>query len=300
MVEEVLGHLRPERGGLYLDGTVGGGGHAEALLERGPDARLIGTDRDPDALAEAGRRLARFGDRVRLLRCSFADAVAVADIAPASLAGVLLDLGVSSHQLDELARGFTFRAGAPLDMRMGQGAAGEATAADVLNTLPESQLADLFFRYAEERRARRLARVLVEMRAEAPIDTSDRLLEAIARALAPQVTAQDKARIFQALRIVVNRELEMLEAGLARLRDALARGGVFVVLSYHSLEDRIVKDAFREWSRSCVCPPGLPVCRCRGVPLGETLTRKPLMATEAEVSVNPRARSARLRAWRRG
>lgn len=300
MVEEVLGHLRPERGGLYLDGTVGGGGHAEALLERGPDARLIGTDRDPDALAEAGRRLARFGDRVRLLRCSFADAVAVAEIAPASLAGVLLDLGVSSHQLDELARGFTFRAGAPLDMRMGQGAAGEATAADVLNTLPESQLADLFFRYAEERRARRLARVLVEMRAEAPIDTSDRLLEAIARALGPQVTAQDKARIFQALRIVVNRELEMLEAGLARLRDALARGGVFVVLSYHSLEDRIVKDAFREWSRSCVCPPGLPVCRCRGVPLGESLTRRPLTATEAEVSVNPRARSARLRAWRRG
>lgn len=292
--------LRPEVGGRFLDGTLGGGGHTEAILERGAAARVIATDRDPDALREAGARLGRYGDRVRLVQCSFADAVDAAAIEPASLAGALLDLGVSSHQLDDPERGFTFRPGAPLDMRMGQDAAGEATAADLLGVLPAEELANLFYRYGEERRSRRLARVIVEMREQAPVDTSDRLLEAIARALGPAVTAQDKARLFQALRIAVNRELEALERALPRLRDALVPGGTLVVLSYHSLEDRIVKDAFRDWSRACVCPPGLPVCRCRGEPLGVTLTRKPIMAGEAEVAANPRARSARLRAWRRG
>jgi 16S rRNA (cytosine1402-N4)-methyltransferase len=150
-----------------------------------------------------------------------------------------------------------------------------------------------------DERLRKLARVLVEMREQAPVDTSDRLLEAIARALGPSVTAQDKARLFQALRIAVNRELEALELGMERVREALEVGGVLVVLSYHSLEDRIVKNAFREWSRECVCPPGLPVCRCRGRALGETLTRKPIEAGAEEVRLNPRARSARLRAWRR-
>jgi 16S rRNA (cytosine1402-N4)-methyltransferase len=299
MVAEVLTMLQPERGGVYLDGTVGGGGHAAALLERSATARLIGTDRDSDALREAGRQLAQFGARVVLHRANFADAVETAGIGEATLAGVLLDLGVSSHQLDDPERGFTFRPGATLDMRMGRGSAEEPTAADLLNVLPEKELADLFYRYGEERRSRRLARVLVEMREQAPIDTSDRLLEGIARALGPGLTMQDKARLFQALRIAVNRELETLEVALPKLRDALAPGGVLVVLSYHSLEDRIVKDAFRDWSRACVCPPGLPVCQCRGAPLGATLTRKPLTAGLAEVAANPRARSARLRAWKR-
>jgi 16S rRNA (cytosine1402-N4)-methyltransferase len=182
---------------------------------------------------------------------------------------------------------------------MGRDVAGEASAADLLSVLPEEELANLFYRYGEERRSRRLARVLVEMRAQAPVATSDRLLEAIARALGPRTTAQDKARLFQALRIAVNGELEALETALPRLRDALAPGGVLVVLAYHSLEDRIVKDAFREWSRGCICPPALPICQCRGTPLGEALTRKPVMASGAEVEGNPRARSARLRAWRR-
>jgi 16S rRNA (cytosine1402-N4)-methyltransferase len=298
MVGAVLDLLRPERGGTYLDGTLGGGGHAEAVLERGPEARLLAVDQDPDALREAGARLARFGDRVRLVAANFADSLREAAVAPGSLAGVLLDLGVSSHQIDALGRGFTFRPGAPLDMRMGQGSRGERSAADLLNELPEEELADLFYGYGEERRSRRLARLVVEMRGREPFARSEQLVEAIDRSI-PRAMAQDRARIFQALRIAVNRETEVLEAALPSFRDALAPGGVLVVLSYHSLEDRLVKDSFREWSRACVCPPGLPVCRCRGEPLGGTLTRKPLSASEAEVRENPRARSARLRAWRK-
>jgi 16S rRNA (cytosine1402-N4)-methyltransferase len=299
MVAEVMDAIRPERGGTYLDGTLGGGGHAEALLERGAEARLVGVDRDPDALAEAGARLARFGDRVRLVRANFADALAAAEIGPASLAGVLLDLGVSSHQIDADRRGFTFRPGAPLDMRMAGAAEGGATAGDLLNTMDERELADVFYHYGEEKRARRLARKVVEMRGEAPFERSDQLVEAIDSALGPRTEAGDRARIFQALRIAVNREIESLERALERFRDALAPEGVFAVMSYHSLEDRLVKNAFRDWSQACICPPGMPVCTCRGAPLGETLTRRPVSAGEDEVRRNVRARSARLRAWRR-
>jgi 16S rRNA (cytosine1402-N4)-methyltransferase len=298
MVGETMDLLRPERGGAYLDGTLGGGGHAEALLERGSAARLIGVDRDPDAIAAAGARLARFGDRFRAVRADFADAVEAAGVDPESLNGVVLDLGISSHQVDEHARGFTFRAGAPLDMRMSGGRDGEPTAADLLNELDEAELADLFFRFGEERRSRRLARVVVEMRAEAPFETSDRLVEAIDRALGAGTEISDRARIFQALRIAVNHELDSLERGLERFRGALRPGGVLAVLSYHSLEDRLVKNAFRDWSRDCVCPPGFPVCRCRGRALGETLTRRPISASTSEVAANPRARSAHLRGWR--
>jgi 16S rRNA (cytosine1402-N4)-methyltransferase len=300
MVDEVMSFLRPESGGLFLDGTVGGGGHAEAVLERGPEVILIGVDRDPDALREAAGRLARFGDRVRLYRASYADAVTVAGIPVDSLRGVLLDLGVSSHQLDAPERGFTFRSGAPLDMRMGREGGGEETAAGLLNALSEEELTGLFRRYGEERRARRLSRVVVEMRAAEPFAVSDQLVEAVRRGLGPAATTQDRARIFQALRIVVNRELEALERGLEELRSRLEIGGVLVVLSYHSLEDRIVKNAFRDWSLACICPPALPLCMCRGEPLGTTLTRKPVEAGEEELRRNARARSARLRAWRRG
>lgn len=298
MVEEVMSFLRPERGGVYLDGTLGGGGHAEALLERAPAARLIAVDRDPDARRVAGERLARFGERVRIVAANYADAVAAAGVGEGELAGALLDLGISSHQIDADPRGFTFRAGAPLDMRMGQGSEGEASAAELLNELDEAELANIFYRYGEEKRSRALAREVARMRSERPLATSDDLVAAVERVL-HRPTVQDRARIFQALRIAVNREIEGLEAALPRLRDALEPGGVLVVLSYHSLEDRLVKDLFREWSRACVCPPQLPICRCRGAALGETLTRKPVSAGEAEVAGNPRARSARLRAWRR-
>jgi 16S rRNA (cytosine1402-N4)-methyltransferase len=298
MAREVMDLLRPERGGIYLDGTLGGGGHAEALLERGTEARLIGIDRDPDALAEASARLRRFGDRFRPVRSNFADAVDSAGIEDGTLDGVLLDLGISSHQIDVDARGFTFRPGAPLDMRMGQASAGEPSAADLLNTLDEGELANVFYRYGEERRSRKLARIIAGMREEAPFATSDQLLRAIERALGPRTEAADKARIFQALRIAVNHEIESLQRALERFRDALAPGGVFAILSYHSLEDRLVKNAFRDWSQECVCPPGLPVCVCRGRALGQTLTRKPVDASADEIAANPRARSAHLRAWR--
>jgi 16S rRNA (cytosine1402-N4)-methyltransferase len=299
LVREILDVLRPEDGGAFLDGTLGGGGHTEAILERGPEATVVATDRDPDALAEAGARLARFGGRVRLVRANFADAVEAAGIAPGSLRGALLDLGISSHQIDRDERGFTFRAGAPLDMRMAQGSAGERSAADLLAELDEAELATIFYRYGEEKRSRKLARVIVEMRAEAPVDTSDRLVEAMGRALGPRTDAGDRARIFQALRIAVNGEIEALERALPALRDALAPGGVLAVLSYHSLEDRVVKNAFRDWSTACTCPRGLPVCMCGGVAQGETITRRSVTAGDDEVRANVRARSARLRAWRK-
>jgi 16S rRNA (cytosine1402-N4)-methyltransferase len=298
MVREVMDLLTPERGGLYLDGTLGGGGHAEALLERGPTARLIGTDRDPDALREAGERLARFGERFTPVRSNFADAVAAAEIGDGSLDGVLLDLGISSHQIDADERGFTFRPGAPLDMRMAQSTAGEPSAADLLNEMDEAELATLFFRYGEEKRSRKLARIVLEMREREPFATSDHLLDAIRRTLGPRAEAADKARIFQALRIAVNGEIQALERALESFRRALAPGGVFAVLAYHSLEDRLVKNAFRDWSLDCVCPPGFVQCQCRGTPLGTTITRKPMSATEQETLANPRARSARLRGWR--
>jgi 16S rRNA (cytosine1402-N4)-methyltransferase len=297
MVEEVLRYLRPDRGGVFLDGTLGGGGHSEAILEASTVARVLGVDRDPEARAEAATRLARFGDRFELLSANFAAALDVARIGEGELSGVLLDLGISSHQIDASERGFTFRSGAPLDMRM-EGQGGGATAAEILNEESEERLADIFYHFGEERRSRRLARAIVERRAADPFARSEQLVEVIDRSI-PRATAQDRARIFQALRIAVNGEIEALERALPRFRDALAVGGVMVVLSYHSLEDRIVKDAFREWSRDCVCPPGLPICHCRGHALGTQLTRKPLMAGEEEVAANSRARSARLRAWRK-
>ncbi|MEX2572121.1 MAG: 16S rRNA (cytosine(1402)-N(4))-methyltransferase RsmH [Gemmatimonadota bacterium] len=297
MVEEVLHFLRPRRGGLYLDGTLGAGGHAEAILGASADAQVIGVDRDPEALAHATARLAPFGDRIRFIRSTFAQATDQAGLGEDTLAGALLDLGISSHQVDEPARGFTFRSGAPLDMRM-EGAGDRRSAADLLNELPEEELATIFYRYGEERRSRRLARILVEMRRSAPLVESDQLSAALERAI-PRATMQDRARIFQALRIAVNDEVDELGSVLPLLREALSPGGVLVVISYHSLEDRIVKDSFREWSRECICPPGLPICRCRGKRLGVALTRKPVMAREAEVEGNPRSRSARLRAWRK-
>jgi 16S rRNA (cytosine1402-N4)-methyltransferase len=297
LLAEVLKYLEPERGGLFLDGTLGGGSHAEALLEASAGVRLLGVDHDPEAIGEAARRLARFGERVKLVRGDYAD---VAEVLDERLAGALLDLGVSSRQIDEEARGFSFRPGVRLDMRMaGGGAEAGPTAAELLNELGERELADLFFLYGEERRSRRLAAAVVRRRVERPFATSDDLVSVLRQVLGPRMDAQDKARIFQALRIAVNRELDSLERGLPALRDRLEPGGVLVVLSYHSLEDRLVKVSFREWSSACVCPPALPVCRCRGRALGITLTRRAVKAGPEEIEANVRARSVRLRAWRK-
>lgn len=295
MVREVVAHLGAESGGLYFDGTLGGGGHTEAILEAGADTRVLAVDQDPDALATAGKRLERYGARVQLVESNFADA---AEQLEEPLAGALLDLGISSHQIDMETRGFSFRPGTPLDMRMAAGSS-VATAADLLNELDERELADVFYRYGEERRSRRLAGEVVRRRRTRPFRTSDDLLAAIDAALGARTTNQDRARIFQALRIAVNDEMGVLARALPALRDRLQPNGVFVVLSYHSLEDRQVKDAFREWSRDCVCPPELPVCRCRGRALGGVMTRKPVVASAEEIAANPRARSAKLRAWRK-
>ena len=295
MVQEVLEYLNPSRGGLYFDGTLGGGGHTQAILEAGATARVFAVDQDTEALDVARRRLEQFGERVELVHGNFADE---AEALSSPLAGALLDLGVSSHQIDEQSRGFSFRSGTPLDMRM-HATSDEPNAADLLNEMTAEELADVFYYYGDERRSRRLAGEIVRRRATKKFETSDDLIGAMERALGPRLEAQDKARIFQALRIAVNEELSVLERALEALREKLADEGVLVILSYHSLEDRRVKDAFREWSRSCVCPPAFPVCVCRGKALGVTLTKRAHMASEAEIAGNTRARSVRLRAWRK-
>lgn len=297
MADEVLSFLQPRDDALFLDGTVGGGGHARRLLDACLGCRILAVDRDSEALAEAERALADVRERVRFLHVRFDDAPADPEVRARGLDGALLDLGVSSHQLDADARGFAFRRGVALDMRMDPSQ--EEDAVRFLAGAAETELARVFRDLGEEPRARRLAREVVKRRATAPLATSDDLVAALSVSLGRSPTAQDKARIFQAVRIAVNGELESLERGLPALRDALKEGGVLVVIAYHSLEDRLVKNAFREWSAACVCPPEAPVCTCRGRALGETLTRKPVRAGDGEVARNPRARSARLRAWRR-
>jgi 16S rRNA (cytosine1402-N4)-methyltransferase len=295
MVREVVKYLSPERGGVFFDGTLGSGGHAQAILESSGEARVIGVDQDAEALEVAADRLKGYSDRVRLMRANYADA---AGQVKEPLAGALLDLGVSSHQIDDPARGFSFRPGTLLDMRM-SGSRAQRSAADLLNELSAEELADIFYHFGEERRSRRLAAEVVKTRSRSPLRISDDLVGVMQRALGKRLEAQDKARIFQALRIAVNDELSVLDRVLPVLRDRLSEDGVFVVLSYHSLEDRRVKEAFREWSRECVCPPDFPVCRCRGRALGELLTRKAVQASQEEAAANPRARSVRLRAWRK-
>jgi len=293
---ETVDLLDPRGEGFYLDGTVGGGGHAALLLDRCPGCRLLAVDRDPEALEAARERLAPFRDRVRFLRARFDAAVDDLEVRDRGLDGALLDLGISSHQVDRDERGFSFRPGTPLDMRMTPEG---PTAADLLNGEDEAELARIFREYGEEPRARALAREVVRRREETPFATSDHLVAALYRTLRREPTHQGKARIFQALRVAVNREMEALERALDGIREALSGGAVLAVIAYHSLEDRMVKHAFREWSRSCVCPPGLPVCTCRGRPLGEMLTRKPIRPGEDELARNPRSRSALLRAWRK-
>jgi len=280
-----------EGGRRAVDATVGGGGHAALLREAG--AEVLAVDRDPDAIAAARAVLGEQG--IRYSTGPFASGKVLGTIASFRPDRILLDLGVSSHQLDTDARGFTFRPGALLDMRMAAGHG--VTAADILNTWPEPRLAEAFAELADEPRAKRLARAVVRRRATATFATSDDFVNAIREARGPRSGPSDFARLFQALRIVVNQELEQLELALPTLRAALAPGGRLAVITYHSGEDRIVKHTFRDWSRACVCPPGQPVCTCRGRPLGRVLTKRPIRPDSAERRDNPRARSASFRAF---
>lgn len=298
MVDQVLEALETAREGVILDGTLGGGGHAEAMLLRWPRCSLIGVDRDPEALRKAANRLAPFSDRVRYLEMRFDDAMDDSTVREEGLDGALLDLGVSSWQLDQDRRGFAFRRGLLLDMRM-EGEGEKATAAELLNREPEAELARIFFEYGEEPRARKLAREVVRRRGIEPLRTSDDLVAVLARALGRAPGQKEKARIFQALRIAVNQELHALEQALRSALEVLNPAGVLAVIAYHSLEDRMVKDAFREWSRDCICPPGLPLCTCRGRALGVPVFKGLRRPSPQEVQRNPRARSARLRAWRK-
>ena len=279
-----------------LDGTLGGGGHALLLLEQG--VRVTALDRDPEAVAAARARLQDYerSSRFRALLGNYADVEAIPELASSRFDGILLDLGVSSHQLDDPRRGFSFREGAPLDMRMGEDA--PLTAAAWLNETPELELLRVFREYGDEPRAPRLAREVVRRRGNRPFEISDDFVGAIRGALGPRSGPPDFARLFQAIRIEINDELRGLAQALPRLRDHLEPGGTMVVISYHSGEDRIVKTMFREWSTDCICPPRQPVCTCRGRALGELVTRRSITASPAEVVGNPRARSARLRAWR--
>jgi len=280
-----------------LDGTLGGGGHSQLLLRQGASVAAI--DRDPRAIAEAREKLAEFErtGRFRAFLGNFAEIDTIDALRGERFDGVLLDLGVSSHQLDDQERGFSFREGAPLDMRMGVDA--HQSAAELLNEAPDQHLMHLFREYADERKAPRLAREIVKRRATVPFATSDHLVNAIRGALGPRSGPGDFARIFQAIRIEVNDELGSLERALPALRDRLMSGGTMVVISYHSGEDRVVKHAFRDWSNPCTCPPRQPVCVCGAVALGQNVHRKAITAGESELAANPRARSARLRAWRR-
>jgi len=274
-----------------VDATAGGGGHTALLRAAG--AEVLAIDRDPVALATAQALLGSTG--ITWLEAPFASDRALAAVQKFRPDRILLDLGVSSHQLDDEARGFSFRPGAPLDMRMtpGKGPRG----ADVLNTWSEARLAEAFHDSADEPRSRALARAIVRRRRHAAFTTSDDFVNAIREVLGPRSGPSDFARLFQAVRIAVNDEREQLAGALPALRDALVPGGRLGVISYHSGEDRLVKQAFRDWARACVCPPGQPVCTCRGRPLGALLTKKAVTPDAGEIAANVRARSARFRAF---
>ena len=302
MQDEVIGTLAPQRGSLQIDATVGGGGHTERILEAAsPDGRLLGLDADDAAIARVGDRLARFGDRLVLRRANFRELATVAPAAGfAAVDGLLFDLGLSSFQLADRTRGFGFRAGGPLDMRFD--ASRGAPASELIATLDADELAALFRRYGEEPSAWRIAKGIVAARETAPIGTAEELAALVER-VAPGNPRRRRihpaTRIFQALRIAVNEELDALQAGLAAAVDLLRPGGRLVVLSYHSLEDRIVKRFLAAERRGCICPPEAPVCTCGHAPRLRLVTRPSMVPTEAEIDANPRARSARLRAAER-
>ncbi len=295
MVEEVVELFKGAK--EVLDCTLGGGGHTEALLASG--SSVVAIDRDESAINEARKRLASYemSGRFRALWGNFGEIDHLPELTDRSFDGILADLGVSSHQIDTEDRGFSFRPGALLDMRMDRRSTG--TAADLLNTLDEADLSHIFHDYGDEPRAGRLGREIVRRRQRKPMRVSDDLVDAIRGAYGARTGPGDFARLFQAIRIAVNDELGTLEKALPLLREKLEPRGVLAVISYHSGEDRLVKHTMREWSLDCVCPAKQLTCTCRGRALGQLLTKRAIKASEVETATNPRSRSARLRAWRK-
>jgi 16S rRNA (cytosine1402-N4)-methyltransferase len=298
---ETLKFLAPERGGLFVDCTVGLGGHSEAILKTSSETRVLGIDRDPAALALTKERLASFGERFRAVHANFRDIARVLQEADESEpAGILADLGVSSFQLDSAERGFSFRFDAPLDMRMDPTTG--STAADLLADFAEEEIARIIFEFGEERHSRRIARRIVERRGRGlPVATTKELADLVVQAVRARKWKQvhPATRTFQALRIAVNKELDGLAQFVETSIDLLAPGGQFVVISFHSLEDRIIKRELRRLSGYCQCPPRLPICSCGAREVVEILTRRPITPGPAELEENPRARSSKLRACRK-
>jgi 16S rRNA (cytosine1402-N4)-methyltransferase len=298
LLRETIELLAVERGGLFVDCTVGLGGHSEAILETSHDAQVLGIDRDDEALGLARERLARFGSRFRAVHADFRDITRVLAIAEVRQPrGILADLGISSLHLDSPLRGFSFRHDAPLDMRM-DASTGVETAAELLGRLSEVEIAQIIFEYGEERRSRRIARWIVERREQgAPIQTTGDLASLVERAVGfgKQRRIHPATRTFQALRIAVNGELENLDRFVTDAVDLLEPDGRLAVISFHSLEDRIIKRTFWNLSGRCQCPPRLPTCMCGARKIVEILTRRPIVAGDEEVAVNPRSRSAKLR-----
>jgi 16S rRNA (cytosine1402-N4)-methyltransferase len=292
LYQEVLRGLQIKPGGRYIDGTLGGGGHAMGILEESsPAGRLLGIDADPAAIATTAERLAEYGSRATLVHASFAQLAEIASqygFCPAD--GILLDLGLSSLQLASGERGFSFQIDGPLDMRFNprQG----RPASELVNGLSISELADLFHRYGEERRAQRIAKAIVAAR---PIRTTHQLAEVVVKTVGRRGRIHPATRIFQALRIAVNDELLALSQVLPQAGGLLVPRGRLIVISYHSLEDRLVKQFYRQESQDCICPPEVPVCRCQHRATLEIVTRKPIVPSEQELESNPRCRSARLR-----
>ena len=292
LYEQVLSWLQPRSGGWYIDATVGAGGHARGILNASrPDGRLLGLDADPEALAFAGEVLEPFGDRAVLRAANFRQIGAEArNLGISQVDGILMDLGLSSRQLDAGERGFAFGQDGPLDMRMDRSQ--ERCAADLVNTLSEADLADILWRYGEERWSRRIARAIVAAR---PLTTTGELADLVARTVGRREKTHPATRTFQALRIAVNDELEVLSQALPQARDLLRPGGRLAVIAFHSLEDRLVKRFYQQEARDCICPPELLVCACGHQATLRVLTSKPVRPEADEIARNPRSRSARLR-----
>ncbi|MBQ3132078.1 MAG: 16S rRNA (cytosine(1402)-N(4))-methyltransferase RsmH [Clostridia bacterium] len=297
MLPEVMELLKPERGGLFVDGTLGGGGHSEGILSRLGEGRLYGIDRDGNAIAAASARLAPFGDKFKAIRGNFFDMreLLMAE-GVTGVDGILLDLGVSSHQLDTPERGFSYHEDAPLDMRMDDRAA--LSAYDVVNGYGVEELAGIIRDYGEERFAFRVANAIVREREKQPINSTVQLAEIIKSAI-PAANRREgphpARRTFQAIRIEVNGELAELGRAIENAHELLNPGGVLAVITFHSLEDRIVKQAFKKFENPCTCDPRAPMCTCGKVPTAKILTKKPLAPSDEELEINPRSRSSKLR-----